>query len=264
MSLRVTLLGTGGSAGVPQIGGPDGAGDWGTCDPTEPRNCRTRSSILLQGQPGGALLVDTSPDMRAQLLANRVPGVDCILFTHSHADHVLGLDDVRALNRIAGRPLNAYGTPSTLDELQARFAYVFRPWVPPGFFRPVLVASPIAPGETIAVAGMDITVFDQDHGFTRSLGLRCGGFGYSTDVVELDEAAFAVLEGVDTWVVGCFQLKPHRTHAWLGRIYEWANRLRPRRIVLTHMGSEMDYHWLQSNLPPGIEPGFDGQVLDIA
>jgi phosphoribosyl 1,2-cyclic phosphate phosphodiesterase len=122
----------------------------------------------------------------------------------------------------------------------------------------------ISPGETVQMAGMAVTVFDQDHGFTRSLGLRVGGFGYSTDAVTLDDAAFAALEGVDTWVVGCFQRDPsHRTHAWLDRIYEWTARLRPRRTILTHMGMDMDWAWLCDNLPPGLEPGFDGQQIDI-
>jgi phosphoribosyl 1,2-cyclic phosphate phosphodiesterase len=263
MSLRVTLLGTGGSAGVPLIGGPDGEGDWGACDPAESRNRRTRTSIMIDSAAGG-LLVDTSPDMRTQLLACRVRRADAILFTHAHADHVTGLDDVRVLNRIADRPLEAFATQATLDELVRRFDYAFRPWQPPGFFRPVMQPRPVSPGETVRMAGMDVAVFDQDHGFTRSLGLRIGGFGYSTDAVTLDDTAMARLEGVDTWVVGCFQRDPpHRTHAWLERIYEWTRQLRPRRTILTHMGVDMDWAWLKAHLPPGIEPGFDGQEIHI-
>jgi phosphoribosyl 1,2-cyclic phosphate phosphodiesterase len=266
MNLRITLLGTGGSAGVPLIGGADGAGDWGECDPTEPRNRRTRASILIQGPEHdgerSTLLVDTSPDMRSQLLDCRVKRADAILFTHAHADHITGLDDVRILNRIAGRPLDAFSSQATLDELLARYGYAFLPWKPPGFFRPVMVPRSVAPGELVEVGDLKLTVFDQDHGFTRSLGLRCGGFGYSTDAVTLDDAAFAALEGVDTWVVGCFQRQPHRTHAWLDRVYEWTERVRPRRTILTHMGQDMDWAWLVANLPPGIEPGFDGQVIE--
>jgi len=268
MSLRVTLLGTGASAGVPLIGGVDGAGDWGECDPKEPRNRRGRSSILIQGPErcGGrpTVLVDTSPDMRTQLLEARVRQADAIIYTHAHADHVTGLDDVRILNRIAGRPLEAFGSKATLDELQSRYAYAFRPWEPPHFFRPVMLPRVVSAGEPFDAGGLEIVSFDQDHGFTRTLGLRCGGFGYSTDAVTLDDAAFAALAGVDTWVVGCFQRNPsHRTHAWLDRVYEWRERLRPRRTVLTHMGGDMDWAWLCANLPTGIEPGFDGQVLDI-
>ena len=263
--MRVTLLGTGGSAGVPMVGGPDGRGDWGMCDPAEPRNRRSRTSIVIDPGEGGqgGLLVDTSPDLRSQLLSCGVRQVGAVFYTHAHADHILGVDDVRGLNRTAERPLAAYGTAAVLAEIEARFAYAFRPWEPPGFFRPVLVPTPIAPGDTLTVAGMAVRVFDQDHGFVRSLGLRTGGFAYSTDAVELDEAAFAALDSVDTWLVGCFQREPHRTHAWLARVLEWIARVRPRRAVLTHMGVDLDWAWLAANLPPGVEAGFDGMVLDI-
>jgi len=261
--MRVTLLGTGGSAGVPMIGGIDGGGDWGACDANEPRNQRTRASILVE-QGGQALLVDTSADMRAQLLASRVPRVDALLFTHAHADHILGLDDVRILNRIVDGPLDAFATAHTLAELARRFDYAFLPWQPPHFFRPVLTSVAVVPGQSFAAAGIAVKVFDQDHGFMHTLGLRIGGFAYSTDVVELDSAAFAMLAGVDTWVVGCFQRESHRTHASLARVIEWVARLRPRRTVLTHMGTDMDWAWLAANLPPGVEAGYDGQRLEIA
>ncbi len=261
---RVILLGTGGSGGVPLIGGPDGTGKWGACDPAEPRNRRTRTSIIVESDEGMRLLVDTAPDMRAQLLACRVPGVDAVLYTHPHADHITGIDDVRELNRIAARPLEAFATRATLNELTRRFAYAFQPWQPPGFFRPVLVPQEIVPGETISAAGLPVHVFEQDHGFSRSLGLRVGGFGYSTDVMGLDDTALAVLDGVDTWVVGCFLRRgPHRTHADLPRVLAWAQRIQARRTVLTHMGTDMDWDWLVANLPPGVEPGYDGLVLDL-
>ena len=256
------MLGSGGSAGVPMIGGADGAGYWGECDPAEPRNRRTRASILIE-QHGAAVLVDTGPDMREQLLACRVPRVDAIIYTHAHADHMLGLDDVRILNRIVGRPLDAFSTTATLADLQRRFGYAFAPWQPPGFFRPVLVPHPAEPGETIEAAGIAVRLFDQDHGFTRSLGLRVGGFGYSTDAVALDDAAFAALAGIDTWIVGCFQRHAHRTHAWLPRVLTWVERLRPRRTVLTHMGPDMDFASLGARLPEGVEAGYDGMVLDV-
>ena len=260
--MRVTLLGTGASAGVPMIGGPDGHGDWGVCDPAEPRNRRMRSSIVVE-RAGGALLVDTGPGLRAQLLACGIKRVDAILYTHAHADHITGLDDVRVLNRVAGRPLEAYGTAATLEDLTIRFPYAFRPWRPPGFYRPVLEARAVAPDEIVTTAGLTIRLFDQDHGFARTLGLRIGDFGYSTDVFDLDETAFAVLAGVDTWVVGCFQRPPHHTHAPLDKVLGWVERLRPRRTVLTHMGTDMDWAWLCENLPAGVEPGHDGQVLEI-
>jgi phosphoribosyl 1,2-cyclic phosphate phosphodiesterase len=262
--MKVTLLGTGGSAGVPTIGGADGSGDWGDCDPAEPRNRRTRSSIVIETPEKQRLLVDTSPDMRSQLLDCRVPSVDAILFTHAHADHVTGIDDVRILNRIVNRPLPAFATTTTLAEMTRRFGYAFRSWDPPHFFRPVLEAKPVEPGDVFDAGGMQVRVFTQNHGRVETLGLRVENFGYSTDVVALDEAAFAMLEGIDTWVVDCFLRRDvHWTHANLSIVQEWVERLRPRRTVLTHMGTEMDWAWMQANLPEGIEAGYDGMVLQV-
>ncbi len=261
--MRVTLLGCGGSAGVPQIGGADGRGDWGACDPAEPRNRRSRSSIVVETDAGRRILVDTGPELRAQLLSCAVASVDALLFTHGHADHVVGLDDVRILNRLCGRPLDAYATQTTLDDLARRFDYVFRPWKPPGFYRPVLVPHVVVPGQVVEMAGTEVAVFDQDHQVTRTLGLRTGGFGYSTDVVALDDAAFEALRGVDVWVVGCFQRQRHMTHAHIDLVIEWARRVGARRTVLTHMGLDLDWAWMRQNLPGGIEPGHDGMVLEI-
>ena len=260
---RVVVLGCGGSAGVPHIGGADGRGDWGACDSAEPRNWRTRSSIIIDdGGEGSRLLVDTGPDMRAQLLACAIGRVDAICLTHAHADHIVGLDDVRLLNRVVKRPLETFATARTLREVATRFDYAFRPWQPPGFFRPVLRPHEIEAGQPFEAAGMRIETFAQDHGFMPSLGLRVGGFGYSTDAVTLDDAAFEALRGVDTWLVGCFQRAPHRTHANVKQVIAWAERVGARRTVLTHMGHDLDWAWLQRHLPEGIEPGHDGMVLN--
>ncbi len=260
--MRVTILGCGSSTGVPSLGGADGAGDWGACDPAEPRNRRQRSSILIEG-PEGRVLVDTGPDMRAQLLACGVPRVDALIFTHAHADHITGLDDVRQLNRITGAPIPAFGTARTMDEIAQRFDYAFKPWTPPYFYRPVLDTTRIVAGDTIRAAGLEIRTFDQDHHVMRTLGLRVGAFGYSTDVVRLDEAAFAVLAGVDTWVVGCFQRAPHLTHAHVDLVLAWRERLGVRRTLLTHMGVDLDWGWMRGALPAGVEACFDGLVLEV-
>lgn len=265
--MRIHVLGCGGSAGVPSIGGADGRGDWGACDPAEARNARTRSSIVIEG-PAGRVLVDTGPDMRAQLLGAGIPSVDAFIFTHAHADHVTGLDDVRLLNRIAGRPLPAFATAATLAELERRFDYAFRPWSvtqgqAPLFYRPVLEVRPIEAGETIEAAGLTIRTFDQDHHVMRTLGLRVGSFGYSTDVVRLDDTAFDALAGIETWLVGCFQRGPHLTHAHVDLVLEWRARLRPRRTILTHMGNDLDWGWLKANLPEGVEAAFDGLVVEL-
>lgn len=258
---RVVVLGCGGSAGVPHIGGSDGLGDWGACDPAEPLNRRTRSSIVIE-EDGVRLLVDTGPDMRTQLLGCGIGRVDAICFTHAHADHVVGLDDVRLLNRSARRPIDAFATERTLREIRTRFDYAFRPWEPPHFFRPVLTPREIEAGQTFEVGGMHVRTFVQDHGFMPTLGLRVGGFGYSTDVVALDEAAFETLRGVDTWLVGCFQRARHHTHANVDQAIAWAKRVGARRTVLTHMGHDLDYGWLRERLPDGIEAGFDGETLE--
>ncbi|MDQ2764759.1 MAG: MBL fold metallo-hydrolase [Pseudomonadota bacterium] len=258
---RITVLGCGGSAGVPQLGGANGHGDWGACDPADARNRRTRSSIMIEGD-AGRLLVDSGPDMRAQLLACGIGRVDAIVFTHAHADHILGLDDVRILNRILNRAIDAFATARTLQEIERRFDYAFRPWQPPGFFRPVLAPHEIKAGDSFEAAGLAVQSFEQDHGFMPTLGLRVGGFGYSTDAASLDDAAFAALEGVDTWLLGCFQRAPHKTHANVDLAIAWAERVRARRTILTHMGYDLDWTWLKRRLPSGMEPAIDGMVLE--
>jgi phosphoribosyl 1,2-cyclic phosphate phosphodiesterase len=261
--LRVTILGCGGSGGVPLIGGAGEGGEWGDCDPAEPRNHRTRTSALIEGPEGGRLLVDAGPDLRQQLLAVGVAKLDAILFTHAHADHILGIDDLRQVNRITGQALDAYGTRTTLQKLDDRFDYAFIGPTPPFFYRPALEPIRLAYGDQVTMAGLPVQVFRQDHGVMDTLGLRIGGFAYSTDVVMLPEESLEALAGLDTWVVGCFQHMPHKVHANLDQVLEWVARLKPRRTVLTHMGPAMDYRSLLRDLPPGIEPAHDGMVLEI-
>lgn len=261
--LRVTILGCGGSGGVPMIGGVGEGGEWGQCDPAEPRNRRTRTSALVEGPEGGRLLIDAGPDLRNQLLAVGAARLDAILFTHAHADHCLGIDDLRQVNRITGQALDAYGTRMTLQKLDDRFDYAFIGPTPPFFYRPALEPKRVAYGDRFDVAGLPIEVFRQDHGVMDTLGLRVGRFAYSTDVVMLPEESMPALEGLDTWVVGCFQHGPHKVHANLAQVLDWVARLKPRRTVLTHMGTSMDYRSLLRDLPPGIEPAHDGMVLEV-
>jgi phosphoribosyl 1,2-cyclic phosphate phosphodiesterase len=261
--MRVTLLGVGGSGGVPLLGGPDERGNWGECDPAEPRNRRTRSSALVEDGQGRRLLIDAGPDMRAQLLAAGAGHLDAVVFTHTHADHVMGIDDLRIVNRVRGSALDAFGTYVTLAELTTRFEYAFRPPPPQGFFRPALTPRPVAPGETVEMGGIPVRIFRQDHRVMETLGFRIGSFAYSTDVVAFPPESLAALEGLDTWVIGCFQRAPHPVHADIRLVAEWVRRLRPRRTVLTHMGTDLDWAWMRANLPAGIEPGHDGMVLDV-
>ncbi len=260
--MRVRILGCGGSTGVPALGGADGRGDFGACDPAEPRNLRTRASIVIEA-PAGNILVDTGPDMRAQLLACGIAQIDGIIFTHAHADHITGLDDVRQLNRLVNSPLPGFATGATSEQLMQRFDYAFRPWTPPGFYRPVINMQVIEPGEIFSLCDARVQTFEQDHHVMQTLGLRIGDFAYSTDLVRLNEAAFAALAGIDTWLVGCFQRTPHLTHAHLDLVLHWCERLGVRRAVLTHMGIDMDWAWLQDHLPSGVEAAFDGMILDV-
>lgn len=254
--MRVTILGSGGAGGVPMV-----SVGWGKCDPAEPRNRRSRPSILVE-DAGTRVLVDTSPDLREQLLRAEINALDAVVYTHFHADHVHGIDDLREVNRAMQRPIECYADGLTLESLHKSFGYVFlgvpegqpifRPWL-----RPHLVDGPFSIGP------LRVVPFAQDHGWVSTLGLRFGDFAYSTDVMRLDEAAFAALEGVKVWVVGCLTQTPHTTHAHVDLVLEWVARVRPQRAILTHMGPGLDYATLASTLPKSVRPGYDGMVIEL-
>jgi phosphoribosyl 1,2-cyclic phosphate phosphodiesterase len=256
--MKVTILGCGGSNGVPLIGG-----NWGACNPDNPRNRRLRASILVE-HDGTRLLVDSSPDLRQQLLASGGGWLDAVIYTHGHADHLHGIDDLRMVNVVRQAPLDAYADARTLAQIRERFGYVLEPLSPSGeghFYKPCLVpreiAGPFRVGEVEAVP------FEQDHGFSKTLGFRFGAFAYSTDVWQLDDAAFAVLAGVKVWVVDCLRWEAHGTHSHFDRTLEWIARVKPERAILTHMNHTMDYDAVAARCPPGVEPAYDGLLLDI-
>jgi phosphoribosyl 1,2-cyclic phosphate phosphodiesterase len=256
--VRVTILGCGPSWGVPRIGG-----DWGVCDPANPRNRRRRVSALVE-EGGSLLLIDTSPDLREQLLDAEVKRLDAVLFTHAHADHLHGIDDLRSVNWMMQRGIPVYASAQTLTEISRRFGYVFdpvRPEAQSAYYKPVL--EPHAVDGPFRAAGVEIMPFVQDHGFSKTLGFRIGDFAYSTDVIELDEVAFAALRGVEVWVVDCIRRKPHVTHTHLAKALHWIARVRPKRAVLTHMDESLDYAALAKELPAGVEPGYDGMVIEL-
>lgn len=257
--VKATFLGSGPSSGVPGIGI-----GWGDCDPQNPKNRRSRQSILVE-TGGQRILVDTSPDMRQQFLDNGVPTVDAVLYTHAHADHLHGIDDLRGVNKANGKPLPVFADPEAFGQIQERFSYATKPLGPdePKFFvRPVLDVTVFEPGSTLDVLGVSIGTFWQDHGYSRTVGFRFGDLAYSTDVIGLDDRAFEVLDGIDVWIIGVFSWKPHWTHAHVDLALEWIERVKPRRAILTHLGAAIDHAKLTAYLPDGVEAAFDGLTVE--
>jgi phosphoribosyl 1,2-cyclic phosphate phosphodiesterase len=257
--VKVSVLGCGGSGGVPLIGG-----DWGRCNPDNPKNRRRRVSVLVEHQ-GHNIVLDTSPDFRAQMLDAEVKKLDAILYTHDHADHTQGIDDVRFMRSFnKDERIPAYGTAETLRTLTERFPYIFTQNTAGSghLYKPFLEARTVtAPFE---LCGLTVTPFDQEHGFgTLSTGFRVGSMAYSTDVVELPEAAFDILQGLDLWIVDCLRFEPHITHANFDKAIGWIERLKPKHAILTHLNHQADYDAIKEKCPPGVEPGYDGLSVVI-
>lgn len=260
--MKITILGCGGSGGVPLVGGDDGQGNWGICDPLEQKNQRTRSSIVIELNNGKKILIDSGPDIRTQLLREKIGRVDAVIYSHAHADHIAGLDELRSINRVLGKALPIYATKDTLSELKSRFAYAFKPWkTQPYFFRPVLDVHQIDYYDNFMIENQSIQTCEQVHGFCKSMGIRCGDVAYCTDVVRIPEQGLKILSNLDLFIVGCFQRNEHPAHAWIGKVLEWKKIIKPKRTILTHMGPDMDWNWLKANLPPDIEVAYDGLIL---
>ena len=266
MSFSVTILGCGFSGGVPR----PGLG-WGRCDPANPKNRRRRCSILVERADGeGAatrVLVDTSPDLREQLLDAEVNWLDGVLFTHEHADHTHGIDDLRGLFIGKRRPVDVYADEATWRVLALRFGYCFV--TPPGSnYPPIAAQHPIAPGKLITIAGPGGPVtampFLQDHGDIASLGFRFGTMAYSSDLIDLPPESVALLAGIELWIVDALWYRPHPSHFHLDLTLEWIDRIKPKRAILTNMHSDLDYEELRAKLPPNVEPAYDGLRTDFA
>lgn len=258
--MRVIILGCGSSSGTPSVDF-----GWGRCDPHNPKNRRSRPSIVVE-DGDTRLLIDTAPDLRQQMLDAGLRRLDAVLYTHAHADHLHGIDDLRAVNRAIGAPLPVYADRSTLETLHQRFDYAIRPLPPDakGFFRPVLIPNELAPGDRVTIGGIEVAAFDQDHGYSRTLGFRFGDVAYSTDVMDLPEESFSALEGVRLWIIGTLGNRPHPTHCDVDKALAWIARIGPERAVLTHLGSDLDYAELAARLPAGVEPAYDGILIEMA
>jgi len=254
--MKVTVLGCGSSGGVPTIGN-----NWGLCDPLNPRNRRTRVSILVE-EADTSLLVDTSPDMRQQLLACNLQNLTAVLYTHAHGDHSHGIDDLRAVNWLIKKPIDVYADATTLDELRVRFSYIFEPSEPDKFYRPSVNTHPIE--GPFQIGPIKIVPFKQNHGPSHTLGFRFNDFAYSTDVKSLDDIAFATLSGIKGWIVDCVREQPpHPTHSHLEQTLGWISRVKPEHAWLTHMNESMDYAKLAAKLPQSVEPAYDGLVIEL-
>ena len=265
-ALEAVILGCGSSTGVPRLGGADGLGEWGACDPGNPKNRRRRCSILVK-RGKTQVLVDTSPDLREQLLAARVTHLDGVVMTHPHADQTNGIDDLRPLTFLMKKRVDMHADTATLDHLMKQFAYCFA--TPKGSeYPPIIVGNVIPePFEDWHIAGaggpIHIRAFWQTHGPVRSLGFRFGGLGYSSDVSDLDDAALAALEGIDTWIVDALRYTPHPTHAHVEKTLGWIARVKPKRAILTNLHLDLDYETLRAKLPAGVEPAYDGMTFSV-
>jgi phosphoribosyl 1,2-cyclic phosphate phosphodiesterase len=264
MSLRATILGCGSSGGVPRLGAM-----WGACDPRNPRNRRRRCGLLVERLGHGrhtTVLVDTSPDLREQLLSVRAEALDGVLYTHDHADHTHGIDDLRGLVYAMKRRIDVWGDAPTLASIERRFEYCFS--TPPGSnYAPILNAHTLGPTSPVRIEGptgpIEAVAIPQIHGDAGSLGFRLGGLAYSPDLSDVPEASVELLQGLDVWIVDALRFTPHASHFSVKQALEWIGRLNPKRAVLTHMTTDLDYEALKRELPEGVEPAYDNMVIEV-
>ena len=264
MSLRFTILGCGSSGGVPRP-----ALGWGDCDPNNPKNRRRRTSLLVERRgPGGVtrVLVDTPPDLREQLLDAEADWLDGVFYTHEHADHTHGIDDLRAFFIKQRRLVDVYLDVHTAESVRARFDYCFRS--PPGSeYPPILREHRFAAGEPIAVEGkggpINALPILQEHGDTPSFGFRFGRVAYACDLSGLPPQSAASLTDLDVWILDALRYRPHPSHFSVADALGWIERLKPRRAILTNLHADLDYEKLRGELPAGVEPAYDGMIIEV-
>jgi phosphoribosyl 1,2-cyclic phosphate phosphodiesterase len=260
MKLTLTILGCGASGGVPAIGN-----NWGKCDPAEPRNKRLRASLAVQSEEGGCIVIDTGPDFRYQVNRAGIEKIDAIIYTHAHGDHINGLDEMQSLRRRDKKCMPIYGRVETIDEMAARFDYLFTskgplypPAVEPFRFRDEEL------GQPHTVAGIDFIPFLQDHGTCQTLGFKFGSIGYSTDMRRLSTEAMDILKGVDTWIVdgAGYHYTENPVHASVPQVLEMNKFIGAKTVYITHLSLQMDYQTLLQELPEGVYPCYDGLKLE--
>ena len=264
MSLTARILGCGSSGGVPRIGN-----QWGACDPSEPRNRRLRCSLLLtRSSPEGLtrVLIDTSPDLREQMLAAGVDHLDAVLFSHEHADHTHGIDELRAFYLRGRKRVPVWADETTGTLLTARFGYCF--YTAPGSdYPPILGLHRLIAGESVTIEGkggaLTLLPFGVHHGTIEALGFRIGGLAYTPDLDGIPDHNLEVLSGLDLWIVDALRIDPHPSHFHLSETLAWIERLKPRRAILTNMHLDLDYGWLSRTLPKSVEPAYDGMTIVI-
>jgi phosphoribosyl 1,2-cyclic phosphate phosphodiesterase len=264
MTMKFTILGCGSSGGVPRP-----ALGWGDCDPNNPKNRRRRTSLCVERHGSGGvtrILVDTSPDLREQLLDAGVDWLDAVLYTHEHADHTHGIDDLRGLFIKRRRRLDVYLNDHTSKAMRARFDYCFQ--APPGSeYPPIVTEHRLEAGQAVTVHGEGgpITALPilQEHGDIPSLGFRFGALAYSCDLSGLPPQSAAALSGLEIWIVDALRYKPHPSHFSVDDALGWIERIRPGRAILTNLHVDLDYAELRAKLPPHVEPAFDGLTIDL-
>jgi phosphoribosyl 1,2-cyclic phosphate phosphodiesterase len=264
MSYALTILGCGSSGGVPRIGN-----DWGACDPKNDKNCRRRCSLLLERKAEAGMtrvVIDTSPDLREQMLAANVGAIDAVWYTHEHADHTHGIDELRGFFLRQKQRIPVWADDATLNLLKSRFAYCFRS--PPGSeYPPILGENRIIPGNEIIVSGEGGPIaalpFRLFHGGIDAMGYRFCNVAYTPDLNGIPAGSMKALEGLDIWIVDALRRTPHSSHFHLEQTLRWIERLKPQRAILTNMHNDMDYASLLKELPAGVEPAYDGLRIEF-